>query len=605
MNATDSIKKKGNILKKLNFSERWWIRFTGAAAITVFVTPHPPAQTISPQPDSVMQWYHDSKFGMFIHWGLYSGPAQGEWYMEKSAISIENYRKYAYPPSHSPGDTAWFEADAFLNPTDMRSNWVQFAKAAGMKYMVVTSRHHDGYSLTDSCHPNSFCAGQTLGKDLIDVVRQRCVDAGLRFGVYISVMDWRYPGYFDVYGTNCAPNSWGYTTDPAHKENARQMKEMFYAHVTHVMKKYSPLDYVFWDGGYLGMQGSDADAAFFWEPDKYRSTANQWQINEKYAEYDSSVNPPKPLGVMGILRKYSPKVIVNPRLGWVGDVDSREGNFDDNGNISSSKPWERACNYNVQGGGYSAKWGYVLDWRPMGYNGLVKALTNALVRDGNLLLNFGPDRHGNIPKAAVDTVLKIGSWLAKAGDAVYGTRGGPWQPVDNQYGFTSKKGKIFIHIQPGYSGTSFTTSAIPGGNAQVTKCYDLNAQAELSFTRNGNGGITINGINRTIHPPNSIVGIYMGTDPVSTLPPASTPGHSPLIIRRRDGIGVSFASVNTLGNCAISLVTLQGRYVQCPIRRSTAEISVATSMVKHGIYCLRIMDGAGRTTVSKILVQGK
>ena len=109
----------------------------------------------------------------------------------------------------------------------------------------------------------------------------------------------------------------------------------------------------------------------------------------------------------------------------------------------------------------------------MGYNGLVTALTNALVRDGNLLLTFVPDRHGNIPQAAVDTVLKMGTWHAKVGDAVYGTRGGPWQPVDNQYGFTYKKGKIFIHIEPGYSGTSFTTSAISGGNAQVTKCFDL------------------------------------------------------------------------------------------------------------------------------------
>jgi alpha-L-fucosidase len=134
------------------------------------------------------------------------------------------------------------------------------------------------FPLTGSCHPNSFCAGQTLGKDLIDIYHQHCVAAGLRFGVYISCMDWRYPGYFDVYGTNCATNSWGYTTDPAHKENARQMKEKFYAHVTHVMKKYSPIDYVFWDGGFLGMQGTDADAAFSWEVDKYKPQQSCLQL---------------------------------------------------------------------------------------------------------------------------------------------------------------------------------------------------------------------------------------------------------------------------------------------------------------------------------------
>jgi alpha-L-fucosidase len=576
----------------------------GITTMMLFASPSS-AQNLNKQPDSVMQWYRDAKYGMFIHWGLYSGPAKGEWYMNDAAIPIDTYRKYAYPPTHTPGDTAYFQADAFLAGNDMRSNWAQFAKAAGMKYMVVTSRHHDGFSLTDSCHPAGFYAGQTLGKDLFAIIHQRSRDAGLRFGAYISVLDWRFPGYFDVNGTNCLSNKWGYTTDPSHKENARLMKEVFYAHVTHVMKKYAPLDYVFWDGGYLGLQGSDADAAYFWEPDKYRSLTNQWLIDEKYTEYDSSVNPPKPLGVMGICRKYSQNIIANPRLGWVGDVDSREGNFQDNGSISSAQPWERACNYNVQGGGYSAKWGYVLDWRPMGYNGLVTTLTNAIVRDGNLLLNFGPDRHGNIPQAAVDTVLRMGTWLDKAGDAVYGTRGGPWQPVDNQYGFTSKKGKIFIHIQLGYSGTTFTTPSISGGNAQVTKCFDLNSQTELSFTRNSNGGITMSGINRTIHPPNSLVGIYMGTDPVATLPFVPLPGHSPSILARHDGIGVRFPSSHATGNYSVSLLTLQGRYIQCPMRRTKSEIFITTSRVNAGVYCLKIKDGTGRGTISKILFQGR
>lgn len=571
----------------------------------VFFAPQSTAQTLNRQPDSVMQWYRDAKFGMFIHWGLYSGPAKGEWYMNDAAISIEAYRKYAYPSSHTPGDTAWFEADAFLAGNNVRSNWAQFAKAAGMKYMVVTSRHHDGYSLTDSCHPNGFCAGQTLGKDLFAIIHQRCRDAGLRFGAYVSVLDWRFPGYFDVNGTNCLSNKWGYTTSAAHKENARLMKEAFYAHVTHVMKKYGPLDYVFWDGGYLGLQGSDADAAYFWEPDKYRSPTNQWLIDEKYAEYDSSVNPPKPLGVMGICRKFSPNIIANPRLGWIGDVDSREGNFDDNGTISSSQPWERACNYNVQGGGYSAKWGYVLDWRPMGYNGLVTVLTNAVVRDGNLLLNFGPDRHGNIPQAAVDTVLKIGPWLNKVGDAVYGTRGGPWQPVFNQYGFTYKKGKIFVHIQPGYSGTTFTTSAISGGNAQVTKCYDLNTQTELSFTKNSNGTITISGINRTIHPPNSLVGIYMGTDPVATLRILPSTKKVSSIIRTPEAIVVTFSSADGVRHSAVALFTLQGRCVQCPISRAAMGITINTTMLKDGIYYLKVKDSNGNATVSNIIIQRK
>ena len=570
------------------------------------------AQDVEPQPDSVKQWYHDAKFGMFIHWGLYSGPAQGEWYMNTAPISIQDYRKYAFPPTYQrePGDSAYFQGDAFLNPTDMRSDWARLAKAAGMKYMVVTSRHHDGYSLTDSTYPNSFCAGQTLGTDLIAIYRQLCLNAGLRFGLYISVMDWRYPGYFDVYGTNCAANPWGYTTDPAHKENARQMKEMYYTHVTHVMKKYSPIDYVFWDAGYLGLQGSDADAAFFWEPNKYRSATNEWQIDEKYAEYDSTVSPPKPLGVMGILRKYSPKVLTNPRLGAsVSEIDSREGNFADNGNISNSGAWERTCNYNVQDGGYSAKWGYVLDWRPMEYSGLVTTLTNALVRDGNLLLNFGPDRHGNIPQAAVDTLLKMGKWLNLVGDAVYGTRGGPWQPSDNQYGFTSKKDKIFIHLQPDYSGTSFTTSAIPGGNVQVNKCYDLNTRQALSFTKNSDGGITINGINRTIHPLNSIVGIYMGSADIDTGNQITSvqQQQTPVLLQQSSisqsngKVVIHFTSADAKSSSVISLYTMQGKFVRCPMTTTTTDVTLHTSMMPTGVYSLDIKGIDGKTSLSKVV----
>ena len=152
-------------MKKLHCRKLNTLLIAGAIAAGCFAF-QSIAQTLAPQPDSVAQWYRDAKFGMFIHWGLYSGPAQGEWYMSDASIPINTYRKYAYPPTHTPGDTAYLQADAFLAGNDMRSNWAQFAKAAGMKYMVLTSRHHDGFSLTDSMHPNCFCATQTLGKDL-------------------------------------------------------------------------------------------------------------------------------------------------------------------------------------------------------------------------------------------------------------------------------------------------------------------------------------------------------------------------------------------------------------------------------------------------------
>jgi alpha-L-fucosidase len=453
------------------------------APAPVFARPVTNDLGIVQQNDATMKWFEDAKFGMFIHWGLYAVPAKGEWYMENHAIPPEEYRKYAY----DQGDGVYFDARDY-DP----AKWAQIAKDSGMKYMCLTARHHDGFALFDSQFPNAFTCVQTLHRDLFAEYVKACRAAGLKVGLYFSPIDWRYPGYYDVWGTNCLPNKWHYHTDPAHKQNADLMKEEVYEEVRTLFKNYGPFDYVFWDGSWLGQHGNDRDAAFFWEPGKYRDPNNPWPVARKYSDYDDSC---RPLGLMGIARKYSPNVICNNRSGWIGDFAVDEGDKPVTGPVRSYY-WEKCMNLNTP------SWGYNSKQNLQSYEDIVTTLVNCVVRNGNLLLNFGPDRHGVIPPSHAALTKRVGDWLKIVGESIYGTRGGPWNPVDGQYGFTYKPGKYFVHLLPGYQGTDFTTPVIP---EKVTACRDLFTGNDLKYSVNPNGSIHITGLNRTAHPADTVV----------------------------------------------------------------------------------------------------
>ncbi len=435
------------------------------------------------QDDAKMKWFEDAKFGMFLHWGIYSVPAKGEWFMENKKMSPAEYAKFAT----DQGDGVYFDAKDF-NPAE----WAKIAKDSGIKYMCLTSRHHDGFALFDSKHPNAFTSVQTIHRDLYAEYVKACRAEGLRVGLYFSPIDWRYPGYYDVTGTNCVPNKWHYQTNPAHKENARVMKEEVYEQVRTLFRNYGPFDYFFWDGAWLGQQGTDRDGAFFWEPGKYRDPANAWPVGKEYSDQDETG---RDLGLMGIVRKYSPDIVCNRRSGWIGDIKDEEGGKLVTGPVRSDY-WEKCLNLN------KPSWGYNDRQNLMTYDEIVRYLVDVVMRNGNMLLNFGPDRHGKIPESHAALTRRVGAWLAKVGDSIYGTRGGPWNPVDGQYGFTCKPGKYFVHLLPDYAGTEFTTPVIPG---KVTGCRDLFTGEELAHTVAADGSLHITGLNRTAHPADTVV----------------------------------------------------------------------------------------------------
>jgi len=334
-------------------------------------------------PPEKMQWWEDQKFGMFIHWGLYAIPATGEWTMFNQKIPAEEYAKLAdqFNPKH-------FSA----------TEWAKVAKEAGMKYMVMVARHHDGFALWNS--PSSyrhFNSWETAAhRDFIKEYTDACRKAGLYVGIYYSPLDWRFPGYFDPKGL---------------PDNAALLKKQTYGQVEELMKNYGKIDILWYDGGWLAHKGTDADAAWFWEP----------------------------LKLNAMVRSYNPDVVINPRSGMAGDFQTDEGGADVKGPIIPF-PWEKCLNLN------STSWGYNKTQRLMPLKYIVDMLVNTVDRGGNMLLNVGPDPDGVIPPTHVERLKEVGKWLAKNRESIYQTRPGPFQPVDEFYGTTHRGNKIYLHI---------------------------------------------------------------------------------------------------------------------------------------------------------------
>jgi alpha-L-fucosidase len=334
-------------------------------------------------PEKDMAWWRDAKLGVFVHWGLYAIPARGEWYMHNEKVPAQRYAQLArrFDPKHyEPGE------------------WAALAAEAGARYMVLTARHHDGFALWDS--PASFgrfdarhsAARRDLVAPFVTAVRR----AGLHAGLYYSPMDWRFPGYFK-------PRELA--------ASAQAMKRQGYGQVEELMSRYGRIDILWYDGGWLAHQGSDADAAWFWEPDR---------LNR-------------------MVRRHQPQVVISPRSGWQGDFDVVEGPAIVTGPIRS-RAWEQCFSINSNG------WGYTSEQNTMGRDDLVVRLVEAVVRGGNVLANVGPDADGRIPAAQQRTLRELGRWMRQYGEAVQDTRAGPLQPVDGVWGTTQRGDRVYLHV---------------------------------------------------------------------------------------------------------------------------------------------------------------
>ena len=343
-----------------------------------------------------IEWWREARFGMFIHWGLYAIPARGEWVQWNEQIPRTEYAKLAeqFHPDH-------FSAE----------KWAQVAKDAGMKYVVLTARHHDGFALFDDPGSDFTAMKSAAHHDFVaDYVKAVRV-AGLGVGLYYSPLDWRYPGFYfpDLY-----------------MDNAIALREQYHRQISELATHYGKLDILWFDGGgneWLGFGGVEFKGK--WQarpPDQPYKGKFDWQDNQ----------------VVGFLREKQPSIIINDRTDAPADFRSREGDGA-LGKFDNRTPFE-LCTTIVEGG-----WGYQKDAKVKSLAHLIQLLVSAAGRDGNFILNVGPRPDGEIDPPQVERLHEIGAWLKQNGDSIYGTRGGPWLPGD--YGVSTHKGNIvYLHL---------------------------------------------------------------------------------------------------------------------------------------------------------------
>jgi alpha-L-fucosidase len=292
--------------------------------------------------------------------------------------------------------------------------WVDVASLAGCKYMVVTARHHDGFSLFTTHFGDFDAVHSAVKKDLIGEYVKAAHRAGMRTGIYYSPLDWRYPGFFfpDMYRTN-----------------AEEMKKQTYTQVRELLTQYGQVDILWYDGGednWLGFGG------LMWDGGK-----GGWYTRGFDKPYTGAFSW-EPIKLNKMVRTLQPHVVISQRSGWMGDFESQEVRL--KGKPASERPWELCT---VLSGG---SWGWVPSCTEniMSLDSLIRLLATVVCQDGNLLLNVGPKPDGSIETKQAERLKELGNFLSKNGESIYNTRGGFYDP--RWGGTTLADNAIYVHV---------------------------------------------------------------------------------------------------------------------------------------------------------------
>lgn len=337
--------------------------------------------------DERMEWWREAKFGLFIHWGVYAVPAgkygdntnYGEWIMHHARIPSAEYKDYARQ----------------FNPTKYDpAAWVQVAKEAGMKYIVITSKHHDGFALYPSEVTDWDVADATpYGKDLLGPLVEEAHEAGLKMGFYYSqAQDWNHPG-----GAKARFKE-GDGWDEAHKGDFdHYLETIALPQAKEILSNY-PLDILWWD-------------------------TPTWMNEERTRPFVEAL-------------KVRPRIITNNRLGIDGDTKTPEQFVPVTGHEGD---WETCMTMNTHWG-YNA---YDDNWKSS--EELIHKLIEICSKGGNYLLNVGPTAEGEFPQACIERLQDMGAWLDVNGAAIYGTTAGPFTYLS--WGAATRKGDLlYLHV---------------------------------------------------------------------------------------------------------------------------------------------------------------
>jgi alpha-L-fucosidase len=359
------------------------------------------------------EWFNQARFGMFIHWGLYAIPSRGEWVRSTEQMGKDEYRRYF---------------DEFTAREYKPREWARLAKKAGMKYAVLTAKHHDGFCLWDTNLTDYKATNTPAGRDLVREYLGAFRAEGLKVGLYFSIIDWHHPD-FPHYGDRQHPmrNNENEKND---KRDFNRYLEYMHGQIRELLTQYGYLDIMWFDFSYNDMAGE------------------KWKATE----------------LMEMVRSIQPHLITDNRLEgsgensgtiltanpspYAGDFACPEQMIPPRGicnELGDPVPWEACITLNNH-------WGHCAEdhhWKSADM--VIKMLVECVSKNGNLLLNVGPDAKGRIPKASRDILEEVGRWMDDNGESVYGC-GAAGMDKPEWGRFTRKGGKLYAHIYEAQAG---------------------------------------------------------------------------------------------------------------------------------------------------------
>lgn len=348
-----------------------------------------------------VQWFMEDRFGLFIHWGLYSIPARGEWIRNNERLSVEDYQPY-------------FEEfnPIYYNPRE----WAKAAKEAGQKYAVLTAKHHDGFCLFDSKLTDYKATNTPAGRDLIKEYIEAFRDEGLKVGLYYSIIDWYHPDY-PAYGDRHHPMRDNEDFKNVTGDFSRYIS-YFHGQVKELLTNYGKIDILWFDFSYDDMTGE------------------KWRATE----------------LVEMIRSIQPDVLIDNRLGgnildaepeiYAGDFYSPEQIIPVGGIVNSVDkpiPWEACISLNDH-------WGY--HSRDVNYKSpqqVIRTLVECVSKNGNLLLNVGPNAKGEIPQQSMGILKEVGKWMKQNGASIYGCHASSL-PKPEWGRYTQKGNYLYAHV---------------------------------------------------------------------------------------------------------------------------------------------------------------
>ena len=395
-----------------------------------------------------LQWFKEAKFGMFVHWGLYSllgGSYQGKTMPDHSRPEGESwYAAWIQTRLHVPDDEYRGLMKQF-NPTHFDAEqWISEAERAGMKYFVITSKHHDGFALWDSEVSTYDVMSTPFRRDILKELADACKRHGLKFGLYYSHwQDWEHP--------HGAVPAW-YSSEGRNFEV--YWREKCLPQVQELIKRYDP------------------DLLWF----------------DTWGEEGQDITPERRDELIALVRRLSPKCLINGRIRYIGPGDHIDFlEMMDNGYPATalSRPWQTpATMYNAW-----AWHAHDFNWKPtrqmLGY------LTSNASKGGNYLLNIGPKPDGSIPRPSIRRLREMGAWLAANGEAVYGTGPASVQLLTPQVVATQRTTDCGVNLYLCISGTPKTIQLRCPQGMNPGKCSVLESGMPITYAQDPQGILTL------------------------------------------------------------------------------------------------------------------